>query len=444
MPRIEDLMPFVIEPREAIDVEYKTWLDLTVNDQKAIIAKAVMALANHGGGYVVIGFDEEGGNLLSRPRQPNIPEITQDVINAAIRRFVTPEFHCDVHIVPHPQTQVTHPVVVVPGGLAEPAMSRRDSGNTLAQNRVYIRKPGPRSEEPNTREEWRALFRRCIQAGREDLLEAIRSIVTGRAEVERPRVDATEELRRFCEAGGARWRIIIENEAADSPTRFPHGFYELGFSLIGATASNGLVQLGERLEVTRRIRHTGWPPFLSLARGGREPYPHDDFIEAWIGRPMEGDWIDRDPAHSDFWRVSLDGKLYMIRGYAEDALENHRPGEVFDVTLPVWRVGEALLFANRLGGVFEGVEAIAIRCRYTGLQGRRLTSVTGNRDLRDGLISRTNEIVLNAQVSPQQVQNNLAEILHPLLTPLYERFGFFQLPFVLVEQELDRMRRGNF
>ena len=55
--RLEDLL---IDPREGLDVEFKNWLDLDSDEHKAVLAKALMAIANHGGGFVVIGFDETG------------------------------------------------------------------------------------------------------------------------------------------------------------------------------------------------------------------------------------------------------------------------------------------------------------------------------------------------------------------------------------------------
>jgi len=89
---------------------------------------------------------------------------------------------------------------------------------------------------------------------------------------------------------------------------------------------------------------------------------------------------------------------------------------------------------------FDGVDAIAMQCRFTGLNGRRLTYINGlNRRLvirEDYYISSTDEIPLTKQVTPKQVQDNLAEVLHPLLLPLYERFNFFKLQFSLVEEEL--------
>jgi hypothetical protein len=112
--------------------------------------------------------------------------------------------------------------------------------------------------------------------------------------------------------------------------------------------------------------------------------------------------------------------------------------------MPVWRIGEGLLFAARFVETFEDVEAIAIRCRFAGLNGRRLDSFTGARVVFEDRVSRTDEIVLDAQATPQQIRDNLAEVMHQLLIPLYERFAFFLLDIALVEEELGRMTRNRF
>jgi predicted HTH transcriptional regulator len=46
---------------ENLEVEVKNWLNgLQSNDEKATLAKEIIALANHGGGYIFIGFEDEG------------------------------------------------------------------------------------------------------------------------------------------------------------------------------------------------------------------------------------------------------------------------------------------------------------------------------------------------------------------------------------------------
>jgi hypothetical protein len=52
--------------------------------------------------------------------------------------------------------------------------------------------------------------------------------------------------------------------------------------------------------------------------------------------------------------------------------------------------------------------------------------------------------VLEAQSLASQLDDNVVEVTHSLLSPLYERFGFLELPLELVAQELETMRRHRF
>ena len=443
MPPMDDLLSLITEPREDLGVEYKGWLDLTTNEHRAVLAKAAMALANHGGGHVVLGMAEVGGTPASVPRPDGVPEPTQDAVNAAVRRYASPEFHCQAYTVPHPATGVMHLVVAVPGGLTEPVMSRRDCPGVLLQNKCYMRKPGPRSEEASTPEEWRALLGRCLRAGREDMLDAIRAIVTGQVEPSPASPDAGTLLAAFCRQARERWATLVADLPPDEPARFPRGSFELGFRLVGAEPAPSLADLRERLALARRTRCTGWPLFLEMSSHGREPHIVDGAIEAWVGRRTGGGWRDDDPSLRDFWRASRDGELFSVRGFKEDALQGYAPGSAFDVTLPVWRAGEGLLFAERLSGLFAGVSAIAVRCSFTGLENRTLVSVGRMRAVFGDDVSRSGSIVLTGQPSPGQVRDNLVEVVHQLLSPLYELFDFFRLTPELVGEELAKMRRGG-
>jgi hypothetical protein len=219
----------------------------------------------------------------------------------------------------------------------------------------------------------------------------------------------------------------------------------MDFSVVGTEAAPSLSDLQDRLAVARQIRLTGWSTFLSMNTPGWAPYPHENFIEAWIGNPISEGRMAREPAHNDFWRASPDGNLYTIRGYTEDGLSGRvSAGSAIDVTLPVWRVGEGVLFAARLADTFEDVEAIAIECHFTGLLNRTLVSLNGDRAMFDNRISRTDSVTLAAIATPSQIHDNLVEIMHELLVPLYARFNFFRLPLELVETEMGRLRRGSF
>lgn len=80
MPTAAELQTLLQFPVEKLTVEYKSWLDLNENSGRAILAKAAIALANEGGGVVVLGMREnnaEGGALRSQPRPAAIGRYSQ-------------------------------------------------------------------------------------------------------------------------------------------------------------------------------------------------------------------------------------------------------------------------------------------------------------------------------------------------------------------------------
>jgi hypothetical protein len=181
------------------------------------------------------------------------------------------------------------------------------------------------------------------------------------------------------------------------------------------------------------VKYTGWPTFIEVNPTEWAPHIYGKTIEAWLGAPRDG--ASHDSSHSDYWRASLDGSLYLIRGYSEDGLNDRPPGKLIDFTLPIWRVGEALLFASRYARFFEGAESIVARCHYTDLRNPQLTSLSGGRAVfeRD---SQTDEVTLYIDVPLNRVRDNLIEVLHDLLRPLYEIFGFMELPINVVREEI--------
>jgi hypothetical protein len=173
----EDLEPLLTAPAEALDVEYKSWLDLKNNDEhRGILAKAAIALANEGGGYIIIGIREARPKLISEPRPPQIAPYDQDLINQIIRRFSSPAFHCSLSLLRHPETGHDHPAIRIPGGFGFPVMSKSGTAqNSIRPHLPYMRKPGPESAPPENQADWERLLGQCLRNRREDMLDAIRA-----------------------------------------------------------------------------------------------------------------------------------------------------------------------------------------------------------------------------------------------------------------------------
>ena len=390
-----------------------------------------------------MGFEESPTGLVARPKPEAIPVVTQDDINAAVSRYATPQLHCRLHLVEHPVVSSVHPVIRVPGGDV-PVMSRRDQSDTgSGQYKVYVRKPGPKSEEPQTAEEWRILLDRCVRARREDMLDAIRGIVLGRVE-ESDLNHTAVELEGFMDSSREHWMALVRDGPTDAPYRFPNGRYEVAIGLVDAQPPIGLAELKDRLAIAQRVQTSGWPPFMDIGVKELNPYAAGAFIEAWIGRPIPNKMFN-DPSYADFWRASLSGQLYTIRGYWEDGVEwasspQHNPGKTLAVNISVIRIWECLRVASHFYRTFEGVEEIMVRCLYAGLAGRTLIdSLHPAFSIRRG-VSQVGEVQLTGQFSLQQLDDNMPEVLSHLMAPLFEHFDFFRLTVGHVQNIIDRYR----
>jgi hypothetical protein len=445
-----DLDELLAEPREALDIEIKNWLDLSTNEHKAVIAKEIIALANHGSGYLVIGFDElpDGTFTPATPRPTNLDGWSQDAIQSIVAKYCDPAIQCRVVHKSAGASEDRFPIISVPGGHKVPIRPKSGSpdGKTLVPHRIYIRRPGPNSEEPKTTEEWNQFLERLVQNRQSELVDAMRSIMSGvipGATQQTPSV--VDQLLDFETKAIKRWGIKVAKLRDDAPPRFPHGFYDAGFAIDGEFRVQGLSDL-QRTIATSVRNHSGWPPFVTLTRAPFAPKAVDGAVEFWRGPEPDGSFDL--PAHHDFWRASPRGQLFTRRGYQEDGgLYDMTPGKFFDITTPTWRLGEAIMEAAYVANALDASDAnLVCHCRWFGLSGRQLIS-RGNPNRRlfdDTYVSEQSTFEATQTVALSALPLSLPEVVHTILTPLYELFGFFVLPKRLVEEELASLLKNRF
>lgn len=252
-----------------------------------------------------------------------------------------------------------------------------------------------------------------------------------------------DSLNAFEHAARRRWAELVTNLPAGHPSRQPRGHSEQAYAIEGVRPVQTLGKLRDLL--AHAPKTSGWTPFWVPTREGIRPSIQDRVIECWLGRP-DSDRAFNDPAHSDFWQVARDGTAYLQRGYQEDG-NDLDPGTIFDLTLPIWRTGEVLLHAAWLArqlGADNGSE-VRFRGRYTGLEGRELQAWARRQLglLDDRHRSRSATVDLIGKHSVVAIENNLPEVVHDILVPLYERFDGFDLTFRLVEDQIDELKRSG-
>jgi hypothetical protein len=440
---LRQLQALVAYPRETLDVELKGWLDITGVPHQADLMKAILALANHGGGYVLIGYREENGTWVpdEASRPATFAAYNQDRLNGLVANYAEPSFHCELHHVAHPQTGAVHPVIRVPGGTV-PIRARRDGAGHVRVNSYYIRRPGPSSDTPSTGREWDGLIGRCIRVQREQLLDDLRRILEGRGlAATLPEPTAEERLDEWAAESRQRWADLVALHGQNHPREQAEGLYEHGTYDFAYIVEGNLQQPNARelLAVLDRAQghETGWPEWLVAHGRGLEPRVIDGMVEALLIESMFGD-----PAHADYWRASRDARLYLLRGYEEDSEPGKRaPGTAFDFTIPIWRAGEALLHAERVARELgDENSVIHFRANWRGLEGRTLRSLFARR-LVEPRVSHTDSVVSYAHATAAEIGADLPDIVRGLLVPLYESFEFLEVSPQVVEEELNEMRQ---
>jgi hypothetical protein len=442
--RFED---WLLSPTETLDFEVKGWLDLNDVEARGTVAKAMIALENHGGGFLLIGFSEEQERFIPDPERPaSLAQYGTDEINAIIKKCAEPAFHAHVTFQKHPQTGEEFPIIQVAGATKVPVRSCSATPNgALKQNVYYIRRPGPASEAPMDGAEWDALIRRCVLRQRNEVIDLLRSFIPRVAPGNlQTLVDERAALNQFVKDSFGRWSAINSALPTDDPSKIKHGWFSFACQIIGQSKRLPPSRILEFIERLRK--YTGWPIFVALHQPENKPYLKDGAIEASLTKLKTPS-----PAHADFWRIHPEGYFYVLRGYQEDDLETlagvkteRKPGTGLDLTIPVWRIAEFLLRSEELGrAMYEEGFSMLVRCEWSGLQGRELFAFNPRRMLFDGHRCLTDDVISEGKFTQAAISDVLPEVVKNLTEDLYQHFDFFQPPERFFDEEIALMRSGR-
>jgi len=374
MAPTDDLTDLVDNPSETLAVEYKSEIDLSEPRSKANLARHVAALANHGGGYLVFGFNDD----LTEATQTQFPAPDRDIVAGIVKSYLDPPFQCDVRIVTA-RSGVPHTIVVVPTHGSAPVCARRDGPHDakgrpqgISGGAYYIRKPGPASEAISSPSEWAPLIRRCALTERAVILGAIdMALKGGQSE------DGIElRLRQWHDALALSYRERLVT--AGRAEVLDHGYMQFSFAVHQsgeAIAHDELVRVVERCSAEAdAITRTHWGPFVVIHRAPIAPRSRTapnldngelEFLEASMIEP-------EDRFQADVWRVSSDGLASLIKGWWEDTPPFRMAPQT--CVSPMWFAKElagCVLFARAFANSFETATAVTFRCEWSGLKGRK-------------------------------------------------------------------------
>lgn len=421
---------------ERLDIEIKSFEPLDAKTPYgAQVAKAIMALANHGGGILIIGYKRDGGVYIEQePTEAPMETWEKTRLHDLLKRFMSPVVEVDLFLANG--KDFTHPAIVVPSHGRTPIICTRDSKHTRV-GAIYIRKPGPKSEEPSNALEWSLLLRRCLLADRDELALMFRTILepTGVETVPEEGEDSFHDL--ISRADNRFEELCSQSDSNITKRKF--GRWTIAHQLVPAPDGKSLSELHSILERSEG-RETGWPIGIIMTKDDLRPHPRGDILEAWILTEQARIVSEKLYPSLDYWFAKPNGFFYATRAFYEDLeLEVDKP--MLEWFIPIWRMGEGILHAIRAAKAYEtSVNHIRLYARYQGLAGRvlwnsRPSVVRPSRNYECRVDVWTKEIIIPSDLSVEA----LPDVVEQLLAPFYEQFDLFKMPTPVYAREITRM-----
>lgn len=111
----------VESPQERLDTELKPWLSLRENAHVAKIVKGCLAMRNNGGGYFLLGFEDDGSQSNNPPTDSRTHYPIDD-IQGMVSKYASDPFAIDIEF--RNVKGIEHPIIVVPHGLIRPVAAK--------------------------------------------------------------------------------------------------------------------------------------------------------------------------------------------------------------------------------------------------------------------------------------------------------------------------------
>lgn len=451
--RLARAQELVERPSESLLVEIKRWLDPEQPAGQFQIVRAALALRNHNGGYLIIGFD----NDTLKPDIDNTPADAKtlfhsDKIQGLISKFASELFEIFVDF-PEIDGQ-PYPVLTIPSGVKSPVAAKADllinGKSVISPNDIYIRTLNsnniPSSSKAGWRD-WARIMEICFDNRESDIgrflrrhmssvnPEAIRGFLSELREQGETPMTEREHIEKYFEESSERFQNEVTQRNLTLP---PHGSWEVAFLINGQIPKHSLADFLSIVE-TNNPQLTGWPVWLVGRRFPDQkdhPYPFHGAWEQLIVGALLGLSVD-------FMRFDPSGKFYQRSALKEDLItrgQGHQPLSELDYVLPIIRTTESIAVGIALAkaaGCNVDSTKLSFGFRWTKLHGRKLVSWA---DRFDSFYprgpARQDEVMTYVDVPLDVPLSALPEYVEKVIQPLYQVFDAFVLSKTAIEKRV--------
>ena len=161
-------------------MDYKAAIAFNENTDFGLkLIKHIFGMANTGGGWIVIGYEDRPLRLDSNHSGKIAATYDTTRISQAVDSYTErgQSIRLSVDLPTHPETNLPHSVIQVEGFERIPFICRSNKSvsdtneQILQEGKVYIRRPGAATSEIRTIADWDGLLKLCVSQRRDELLQ---------------------------------------------------------------------------------------------------------------------------------------------------------------------------------------------------------------------------------------------------------------------------------
>jgi schlafen family protein len=437
----QDIQKLIANPRESLAIELKDWIYPDTDDGIGKIVKTMIAMRNHNGGKLLLGFNDSDGSPSESLEPENLEERFHiDVIQGIISKYSSELFEVQVY---YPELDGNKFIIMeAPPGVKTPVVAKKDlvSGDTyhIRRNKVYIRSLNA-SNVPSTTEalwkDWSTIIEICFENREADVGRFIRRHISNLRPDHIDELvkiykgdDKDERLHEFLSLSKSRFDHILQERSLTPP---PHGSCEVASIVSGEVPIFKTDQTFLNVLFANNPSYSGWPAWVDSRRNmdiEARPFVNHGVWESLM-YTIGGTIFD----HLDYWRLSPKGFFYLYREIQDDLSGRDRAPnpKSMDFGLPILRAFEAIATAieyyKAMGCNIE--ESVHFIFKWSDLKDRVLCSWANPlRGAGMNFKSYQKEKIIQLVVPLDAPTSVLPEYVHIVINELYLTFEGYNLP----------------
>ena len=456
------IQSLVDNPVEGLNVEIKTWLEPRVPKSISKIVKAILAIRNRNGGFLLIGFDDR--SLL--PDEQDAPDDVRgafhiDYIQGLVSRFSSDPFEVKISFPRRGDRE--YPVIEIPAGVRVPVAAKSDlidQGNKLIHlGAVYFRTLGTNGTASTAvaqPSDWSEIVDICFNNREADIGQFFRrqfsqrGVQSLRAFFEEfgtstPSVTLGQRAEQLLQDGEARFKAAINSRSLNDTER---SIVDCGMWSVAMVFDPPQVEKVPDRDFLNKFtssnpNYTGWPVWIESSSLGEERHRPKIVQKRWESLVLLADFSH----HLDFSTVDPKGEFYHCRALWDDLTSNVKRGAALDPSLAVIFVAEAiaigLSYARELDEQ-KKPRRLAFYFRWTKLKGRQLFAWGNSGMVLPGNIANNDEATTSTELDGKVTQNAIAQFVDEATQDLFATFNGYRYPIQAIENICQRLIERKF